>query len=56
MMLSLLFIGVGARIKNSRCTSNHQKGADWLEGVDWMIDSIVLACSCRNILLLLFLR
>ena len=55
-MLSLFFIGVGATMRYSMCTRSHQNGADWLEGVDCIMALIVLACSCRNNLFLLFLR
>ncbi len=49
-------LGVGARIRYSRCTKSHQKGADSSDGVDAMMALMILACSCWNIFLFVFLR
>ena len=43
--LSRLCLLVGQRMRSSRCNKSHQKGSDLLTSVEWMIASIILACS-----------
>lgn len=58
LMVSSLrcFFDVGARMSSSRCTNNHQNGADVVAEFAEMIDSIILAWIVWYRFLLLFLR
>lgn len=52
--LSRLCLLVGQRMRSSRWNKSHQKGSDLLTNVEWMIASIILACSTWKRFLLFF--
>ena len=54
--LSCLCGLVGQRIRSSRWKRSHQKGSDLLTKEEWMIASIILACSIWKRFLLFFWR